>query len=314
MRLKLVNANLNDENPFNNFVIEGYTFHSIGSRKQGSTYTLEMAVRDNRNIICNASVEYNSAQQNSYFFKGNRGTAYRPRRRKKIEDILCIVSILTGRNWELYAHKWYNDFPVTASNHSTVVSRTSQELSNDLNIAIQKVNDAHWRNVYRDGFHVVMFRNNVNILVAESRFLSNMIIWEFLYSCFYQESDNLHEIIRGILYKYWPQLLNQQIFQSRRVNGQSKNIFYVLRNQVAHNGRLPIDRNYAELWMKMIPVSTNRGQVGDGLMDYLDFFNKLTQAIVLKTLGVDIEHRMDVWNFYDKLRKFLTTGKLDMVR
>jgi hypothetical protein len=50
-----------------------------------------------------------------------------------------------------------------------------------------------------------------------------------------------------------------------------KNIFYVLRNQLAHSGQLPINRPYAENWMKSLTWDIH-GRLG--VKDYIMFFNK----------------------------------------
>ena len=87
---------------------------------------------------------------------------------------------------------------------------------------------------------------------------------------------------------------------SRRTN----NFYTCLRNQLAHNGRLPINRNYAEQWMKDLSIEDN--------YKYIDFFGHLTQYLVLRTINIDAENRpgFDAHDFKDRLDKFLLTGKI----
>ena len=103
-----------------------------------------------------------------------------------------------------------------------------------------------------------------------------------------------------MLKEYWPQKFNVAL--------ETKSIFHVLRNQLAHSGKLPIDRNYAETWMTQIPWEQN-GTI-KGICDYLKFFDRLTQIIVLKTLGIEGEESLRVFNFPDQLDSFLSTGKI----
>jgi hypothetical protein len=81
------------------------------------------------------------------------------------------------------------------------------------------------------------------------------------------------------------------------------NIFCVLRNQLAHSGKLPINREYAERWMTQLKFHGNYNNIG--IEQYLDFFDRLTQVVALKTLGIDAEI---IGQKY--LDNFLKTGKL----
>lgn len=78
-------------------------------------------------------------------------------------------------------------------------------------------------------------------------------------------------------------------------------IFHVLRNQLAHSGKIPINRHYAESWMKELKWDNPDDY---GIKDYLSFFDVLTQIIVLKTLDINA----DV--IAPKLHSFLDTGQL----
>lgn len=172
-------------------------------------------------------------------------------------------------------------------------------------LAVNKLLNPLWQRQFNDGFHLRMLANNANIFISESRFLNMVTIWEWLYphlknkygATSDDESRDLTEIFNFVLEKYWPQYFNCSLFK------QSKNIFYVLRNQLAHSGKMPIDRKYAEEWMKQIPWE-------NGINQYLRFFDHLTQIVVLKTLGIDGENSLKVFNFQEKLELFLKTGKI----
>ena len=158
-----------------------------------------------------------------------------------------------------------------------------------------------------------MLLNGGNNYNTESRFLSKVIIWEFLYGkLFGKESCNLQEIMKTILEHFWNIRVNSSIFLTHRVSGFSKNVFYVLRNQLVHSGKLPIDRPYAEQWMTQIPWEATYGNMTRDLKRYLIFFDELTQVIVMKTMDFHPETRsvFNAFNFTDNLNNFLSTGRI----
>ena len=153
-----------------------------------------------------------------------------------------------------------------------------------------------------------MLLNHANILISESRFLSMVVIWEWLYPHFQNpygatsddEIRDLREIFSFILKKFWPREFNSSL--------ESHNIFHVLRNQFAHSGKLPIDRGCATNWMKR--VQWEYEDTTKGIKDYLKFFDRLTQIIVLKTLGLNCEDKLKSFDFRSQLSNFLATGRL----
>ena len=314
MRRKLDNLTfIVDEDFTSPFSVSGYIFHPPNSQNQQNTgiraHTNTQTLRENIRHKQNAYVEYTGEQEESVIFKGGlEGNKSRPKRRKFLDDLLVLGSILTARNWNLFSRRDSTQYPVVSRNHLEYISKDAGECKKHLDIATSKLQDITWQKQYDNGFHLLMLLNHANILNSESRFLSMIVLWEWLYphlknpngATSNDESENLHEVFSFILKQFWPNKVNTTIFTNGKVSGVSKNIFYVLRNQLAHSGRLPIDRAYAEQWMKNIDRGDSK---------YLKFFDRLTQIIVLKTLGIDGEDSLSMFNFPTQLDSFLTTGK-----
>lgn len=284
------------------FTVLGYTFYPQSNQKCN---TGKISVADNNKHKQNAYVEFKSRQKQSVIFRGGQVgmDIQRSRDRKILEDLLVIGSILTGRNWNFFSRRNWSQYPVVSRCHLECISKDAEQCKTHLDIAISKLQDNAWQKQFENGFHLVMLLNHANILNQESRFIAMVVIWEWLYAHLAnKEPENLHQIIAFILKKFWPKQINESIFTDGKINRISKNIFYVLRNQLVHSGRLPIDRSYAEKWMKDIERDDNK---------YLRFFDHLTQIVVLKTLGIGGESSLKVFSFQEKLDKFLQTGKIN---
>lgn len=287
-RRKLVNLTFVGDKYFNPFEVNGYTFYSQNPQHQqeaGSrVYTSTQALRDNRRHRQNAYVEYAGAQEASILFRGGRvGAGYHnDRERKFLEDLLVLGSVLTAQNWQLFSRRDFPQYPVISRNHLEYISKNAEQCKQRLDGAIAKLKDASWQKQFEDGFHILMLLNHANILNAESRFLSMVVIWEWLYPHLRNpngatpndESSDLREIFSFILKQFWPSQFNASL--------EKLNIFHVLRNQLAHSGKLPINRDYAESWMK--DIYWNHEDTTKGISDYLKFFDRLTQIVVLKTI------------------------------
>ncbi|MBI2047893.1 MAG: hypothetical protein HYT27_02025 [Parcubacteria group bacterium] len=312
MRRKLDNLTFIVDDDFtSSFSVEDYTFHPQRRFTQGSrvVVTGNRILNENRQHKQNAYVEYGGAQQDSILFMGGlEGNRYRPRKRRFLDDILVLGSILTARNWGLYSRRNNTQYPVVSRNRLEYISKNASECKQHLDIAINKIKDSAWQRQFDNGFHLRALLNHANIINAESRFLSMVVVWEWLYphlknpngATSSDESNNLLNIFAYILKQYWPSRLNATL--------ENNNIFHVLRNQLAHSGKLPIDRSYAEDWMTQILWDGN-GTAG-GINDYLRFFDRLTQIVVLKTIGIDGEENLRVFNFPEQLDSFLSTGKI----
>lgn len=312
-RRKLINLTFIMEQDFRApFTVDGYTFHPQAGPDQNhplQVITARQIMRDNRRHKQNAYVEYTGAQKQSVMFRGGRfGNPQYSVERKFLEDLLVAGSLLTAQNWHLYSRKDYPQYPTTSRSHLEYISKDGAECERDLRIVANRIQDAAWQTQFKNGFHLITLLNHANILNSESRFLSMMVIWEWLYPHLrnpqgatpQDESNNLLEIFYFVLNHFWPNQVDASLRQS--------NIFHVLRNQLAHSGKLPINRGYAQPWMTTIQWEETHPN--KGIKDYLKFFDRLTQVIVLKTVGIDGEEALAVFNFPEQLQSFLSTGRI----
>lgn len=252
-----------------------------------------------------SNIEFEGSQRDSIlYYSGHFGNKYKPRKRKLIDDILIIGSILMGWNWGLTSRRKLPNYPLLPTSHLTALHISEKdEIESHFNSTLNKLLNKKWQIQYENGYHLRMLFNHANVNLMETRFLSNMIIWEWLYPHEINpngakptdEITDLKKIIDFILGKHWPG-------QYKRKG--KNNIFHALRNQLAHSGKLPIDRpyNYASDWMKQIPWENSNG---NDLKHYLEFFDTLTQVIVLKTLDIDADYLIQ-----NQLNCYLSSGRL----
>lgn len=303
---------------FEPFDVEDYQFTSVRPRPAGWPDDSGLSASsgfDIRSVRQTGYVEFAGRQQDSILFQGGVVGGVRHFRKKKlIDDVLLLACLVTGRNWWLYSRRMYPDSPAINANHLSCVApaRGGQGAGQMIDGALQTVRSKSWRTQFEGGFHLRMLRNHANILTTEARFLGLVVIWEWLFAhirnpsgaSVTDESYDLNEILVGVLEEYFPGKVNGDLLAS-------KCIFYVLRNQLAHCGRLPIDRDYAQAWMKQLQCDFQSLSLkGIGVIDYIVFFQLLTQVIVLKTLGLDVEDRLGVFSFSENLAVFLQTGKI----
>jgi len=319
VRLKIVNVGfVRIGGYFEPFEVDKYRFTSVHEKPAGwpdVRVSPEHVNVDSRTVSCTGYVEFSGRQEDSILFRGGIvGSKRRPRRRKLIDDILVLASILTGRNWELYSRREYSGYPVTSGNHLACILPTigGAHVGEVITEALDCIRGSAWQTQFEQGFHLTMLKNHANVLNTEARFLSLIVIWEWLYAHIKNptgataadESRDLKEVLLKVLETFWPGKANQRLLRN-------ENVLHVLRNQLAHSGRLPIDRSYAPAWMKQLhcdfePFSTQ----GVVIRDYIRFFERLTQVVVLKTLGIDAEGKLAAWSFEKQLDQFLQTGRL----
>lgn len=318
-RLRVVSAGFVDVNfYFEPFDVEGYHFTSVHPKPAGWPENSRRPGQyrfDTRSVHHTGFVEFSGRQEDSILFKGGAiGTARSTRKRKLIDYVLLLACLLTGKNWSLYSRRIYPDFPVINANHLECLApgNGGPEAGVMIEEALQCVRSEPWQTQFEGGFHLRMLRNHANILTTEARFLSLVVIWEWLFAHLRNpsgapvsdERKNLKEIFTAVLEKYWPGKVN-------RSQLLSECIFHRLRNQLAHCGRLPVDRRGAPDWMKKLHCDFHYfSGKGVGVIDYIRFFRHLTQVVVLKTLGVDAEDRLAAWSFRENLASFLDSGKI----
>ena len=213
-----------------------------------------------------------------------------------LDDILLLMSLCLARNIVPEYMLPSNEWPVIARNHLDQISNSPEQLVSDLEVAIDSIKRQTWQDTYVRGFHLRMLYHAANVLNIETRFLAFFVLWEWLYARFTgnDKEDKLRVIIAYILKKFWPHT-NASIF-----NSETNNILQILRNQLAHNGMLPITKR-GDPWMRNISKA-------DLLDIYVPFFIRLTQILVLKTVGLDCESRIP--QFESDLENFLSYGKI----
>lgn len=310
--LNLVNVDIERSGGERTFEVEGYCFVQYKSIPQD-------AIKKNKRYYQNGHVEFSGSQHDSILkrdLEGNvglRGNRSNPQKQKRLDDVLLLCSLFTGRNWNRYANRSSRAFPVCPYNFCENLFHYSetQGISSLINTAIKEISKSKWQTQFENGFHLGMLYNHSNIMNLESRFISYIVIWEWLYphlkhpngATIENESGNLDEIIRYILKESF----------DKRVNFES-NFYLKLRHQLAHSGGLPINKDRCKRVCKKDKKNDEKyyeknkwiseRSLDDIQFEYIPFFEKLTQVVVLKTLGIDAEYILP--NF--RLEKYLNTG------
>lgn len=291
-KLHLANVYLNLNGDSDHFTVDKYKIYPHQ----------ELYLKNNKHK-CAGYLTYQGNQADSIIFRGGNitdraGNLLQPR--KFIDDILLIGSISFGWNWNLHHRIKSPSFPPTSIPYLTNIELSGRNaIEQHFQKTISKIQDISWQQQFANGFHLRMLLNHANINHTESRFLSNIVIWEWLYphlknpdGATRSDEDHLNIVIDYILDKFWP-----------RRTYKGKNIFHILRNQLAHSGKIPINRNNADSWMTELEWKANAS--GAGVEDYISFFEKLTQVVVLKTLDINVENIIKF-----NLDNFLKNGKI----
>lgn len=299
-KLNLYNLNFFDTKDFNSFAVSGYSFCPLFGKqpKRKSVMSSDYFLKLNRGMKLNSYVIIPKRQEDSIFYKGGKYSDYR--RRKFLDDLLLIISILIGKNVVAGFYKKYNDFPLCSAKHCSMIATDSQELKKYLEIVIPKIIDPIWQKKYDSGFHLRMFYNSANIFIEEFRFLANISIWEYLFYCDYK--DKTFEYIEKFSLNSKIYLIIKNYFYNNKIKVKEEKfrIFSDLRNQLSHNGKLPIQN----------PKSPFRkiGHVGCG--HYMKFFQYLTQALVLKTIGIDAIDKLRLFDIKKHLEELVVKGSV----
>ena len=194
------------------------------------------------------------------------------------------------------------EFPLCSKKHCEMVSRNSLELKTHLDSAIAATQESEWQRKYDDGFHVKAFYNAAEILVTEPRFLADITVWEYLYYCNNRTMtyDTLRRVSLNTKINY---LVKKYLVDSvSSIPGERLKIFADMRNQLSHNGKLPIDN----------PKSRFRHLSWVGCRKYIRLFNHLTQALVLKTLEIDALENLKIFSVDTHLEELLRTGAISL--
>jgi hypothetical protein len=291
----LYNLNFDFADDFENFSIAGYSFYPIPhkqpqKRARTSGYILKSPTpHEIRSMNLNARIIIPKKQKDSVFRKG--GTYSQYRRIKFLDDLLVIISICIRKNVVPKFYEKFDEFPVCALKNCERVSKNSKELKQLLEIIIWEIQKSSWLQKYDGGYHIKNFYHAGNIYIGEPRFLADITIWEFLYYCDHRtqpyewfNSITLNTKINYLVKKY---LLNTP----SAIPEERLKIFSDMRNQLSHHGKLPIQN----------PKSPFKNLGFIGCHNYWQLFMKLTQALVFKTLGIDIIDKLNVRGHLDEL-------------
>lgn len=300
--LRLYNLNFLYVEDFQPFTIDGYTFYPIPERQPQRRVpsTSDDILRYNRRMHLNARVSIPARQRDSIFRKG--GKYSRNRRIKFLEDLLMVVSICIGRNVVPRFYEKRLEFPLCSAKHCEMVSSNSTELKAHLETAIAEIQKSEWQRKYDNGFHVRAFYNASDIFVMEPRFLADVTIWEYLYYCNNRSMpyDTLTGVSLNTKINY---LVKEYLVDSlSSIPEERLRIFSDIRNQLSHNGKLPIEN----------PRSAFQHLGWSGCREYLRLFKRLTQVLVLKTMGVDALDRLRVFDVRSHLEELLRTGAINL--
>lgn len=296
----LYNFNFLFAEDFQPFTVDGYTFSPIPERQpqNGIIFTPENVLKLNRRMTLNAKVSIPARQRNSVFRKG--GIYSRNRKIKFLEDLLNVISICIGRNVVPKSHEQRHEFPLCSAKHCEIISMNSTELEGYLNTAVPEILNPAWQRKYHNGFHVRKFYNSSDIFVWEPRFLADITIWEYLYFCDHRDmpygrllSVTLNTKVNHLIKTYLLTTVST-------IPEEQLRIFSDLRHQLSHSGKLPIQH----------PSSPHRNLGWEATKKYMALFRRLTQVLVLKTIGIDALNRLDVLMVKTHLNELLTSGSV----
>lgn len=297
-KIYLYNLRFLNVNDFNNFSINGYSFHAIPDKqpKRINPVPSDYFLKLNRGICLNSFVLIQKRQEGSIIFKDRKYS--RHRKRKFLDDILLVISLLIGKNVVPRFYRKFNSFPLCSANHCSMVALNSKELEQYLAIAIPRMKDAVWQNRYDNGFHLNMFYNASNIFVTEHRYLAYISIWEYLFYCDFRNKPYAYFVKRSLLSKLNFLVKKYFVKKGSKIGDFKLKIFPDLRNQLSHNGKLPIQN----------PKSQFRKLGYIGCAYYMNMFERMTQILVLKTIGIDAVKKMDIFNVIDHLDDVIKKG------
>ena len=299
--LRLYNLNFLCAEDFQPFTVDGYTFYPIPERQTQRGVTTpsdDVVLKYNRSMHLNARVSIPARQKDSIFRRGGRYS--RHRRIKFLEDLLMVISICIGRNVVPRFCEKRREFPLCSAKHCEMTSKNSAELKTHLETAITEILKSQWQVKYDDGFHVKAFYYFSDIIVAEPRFLADVTIWEYLYYC--NNRSMSYDVLKTVsLNTKINYLVKEYLVGSvASIPEQRLSIFSEIRNQLSHSGKLPIEK----------PTSQFVNLGWSECREYMSLFKRLTQVLVLKTMGLDVFDQLRVFDVKPCLEELLRNGKL----
>jgi len=270
--LDLCNFDLNRMERFGPFEVYGYRFQPKDTRHR------RPPAYEPRGMYTNASVKVPKRQRDSVIFLGGRDLTNR--KRKLIEDMMVIASLLVGHNVELKSHSGWREFPLCRGKHLKQVAYDWNDFRIALETATARLLEPEWKRLYENGFHIRMLYCYSDTTTAELRFLGYCAIWEFLYYC-NNRIVSYKKLTDTSLQAKLCYLVSRYLLEhGMRVSHDALRVFCDMRNQFAHSGKLPI----------LNPKSPYRSLTWEECREEIGVFEGLTQALVLKTLAVDLQN------------------------
>ncbi len=281
-----------------------YGSFDVGRYNFAPVYIPQSEKNPFRRQVITYRVTFSGEQENTLVRRGGKIMPHRlartGRNRKFIEDILLLISLLTGSNATLNIYRDFQHFPIGAMNTTEPFCINYKHLHRTLPSCVAKLRDPIWMKKYHNAFHIIHFNNSANISTIEPRFLSYVTIWELLFSLenSEKESMNLNEIMTFIMHKFFG--------SSLKFSGDNPCVFYLIRNQLAHNGTWPLSGNrlkHAPTQFKSMSLETSNR--------YMRLFGQLTYLMVLMTLDIPLDailRRLSVFDIGTYLGELTKTG------
>ena len=162
--LRLMNIYLYLNNNEDHIVVDRYKIFQLGRHYFQTKHFIKHTQ--------NAYAHFEGKQENSIIFRnGVAGYKNNPLKRKLIDDVLVIGSLLTGSNWCLCSRIKSPAFPLVSHPYLVNIELTGKDKIEEVfQKALIKIKDIAWQNQYENGFHLRMLLHHSNITNSESNF------------------------------------------------------------------------------------------------------------------------------------------------
>lgn len=309
--LPVYNLTFSDPGLYGEFIVE---------EKYKFTPTKPVNVRGSpREINATYRVEFDLPEEPTLIWRGGFLPDGEPGRRGQneqnsevrghIEDIIVFLAFLNSSQVALGGEEreTMGDFPVYSRGSLPPFSGNTKELNEDIHQCMERLRDKEMARKLRNFFCINHFLNGEKITTSEPKFASHMVIWEQIYCFFYGDDEKTG------LNKIFSVLLRDFFECKHEFSRKDPCIFFIIRNQMTHNGLWPISGprlEYTPENLKPMGFITSE--------NYLKFFSRITYALLLRVIGFDlptIKERLtnnrnwyDRSNFANELDEFISSG------
>lgn len=289
MRSKVYNLSFFDVENFTPFTIDRYHFEPIVDMQPRRGKRTE-----SQGMYLNAEVTYSEPDNDSVIYHdvkilGDETPGF-------IHDVLALISIAIGHHVVLESDREYSRFPNSMGNNIRSLVDRSAEIPSLLNPSIDCLRNIDWQSTYDFGFHLRIFYANSSVKHLELMYLSDVTIWEFIYYC--RNRNKTYDKMTKTKLSYKIAALVSSLLLKGDVDYTRTNdhfrIFSDLRNQLSHNGKLPIQNPRSPAYEKTFEFCEK----------HVMLFRIMTHVLIFSTLGVDLSKRLFERNdFQTLLRK-----------